>query len=1191
MFLRSLSLRGFKSFANKSILRFEPGITAIVGPNGSGKSNITDAALWVLGEQSARSLRGSTMQDVIFSGSTTRQSLGVAEVSLVLDNSDGTIPIEFSEVTILRRCYRSGESEYYINGSPCRLIDIQELLSDSGLGREMYSIISQGKIDDILNSRPEELRQLIDEAAGVLKHKKRKERALRKLTSMADKLTRARDILKEISRQLMPLEKQANVTEIHAKLTEELREVEVALAVIELRQYQESWEAYGEQLNKYQQEIDELKEQLEVKEAVVAECEEELEVKGVIAGDIGEHRRRVEGILQQVNSGLLLLEEKGRNLIERLSELRQKIYQLERRQAGNQEELSQLETERETADRKLTNLYSDLAELRKQAEHVKKESRRVNEVFEDLRSRLGTERRRLENAQHAHHENATAKLSAKEQVDFLQNQLTLTRSRLKNLLREKLSIESSLEKLQTGRQPLDAEIIKVQRLIESLSRDATNARRDYETTTAEHNNIAAKKAVLNDLTDKRSSSNAAAWLLGERQKIAGLLGTVGDVIVVKKKYDRAIEAVLAQDVHSLVAKDFSTITTALELLKERQDGFISMVPAQSKSKHSPELKFDWATPALDVVDCDALMRPAIELLLDRVFIVNNLREIIERINELPTGCLWATLSGEILTERGIVRRGVFSGENFGLLGCHRELAELQEREVVIEAKVAVAAKALQLLEADLDKKKQQLLDLSAKRQSLDSQIANHSARERDLKEQCAVLSEQEIELKQRIDVRLNELKDESQNEYSAQVSELKSVVAKIEAQLNSLRQEREKQIEKEKATMQQLGECQVEIASLTERQVHLKRRSISVSAELNDFKEALAHSIQVEAALENLRGRIEPVHGLYSELRLIAEDWERSLRESAEKEIGKTKEIREQLKAAQDSVRGLSEQLDNKRQAATDIQVKQGQLEVQVNSTIQRLVDELQVPIERALEIVPTDISSELYERKQRRLRAKLAELGPVNPLAVQEYQQLSQRQQFISKHVDDLIKSRRALEKVVKAIECKIEEEFFATFNKVNTHFQRVFAELFPGGRVALILTEADDESEAGIEIEAQPHGKALQALSLLSGGEKALVGLALLFAIYYTRPSPFYILDEVEAALDDINLQRFINLLNKMKADTQILIITHQRRTMETADSLYGVSMQADGVSKLISQKMTEATPSFSVEAEGMAPELKQV
>jgi len=1173
MFLRSLSLRGFKSFANKSVLKFEPGITSIVGPNGSGKSNITDAALWVLGEQRASTLRGSTMQDVIFSGSTTRQSLGVAEVSLVLDNSKGIIPIEYSEVTVLRRCYRSGESEYYLNGSPCRLIDIQEILSDSGLGREMYSIISQGKLDEVLNSKPEERRKLIEGAAGVSKHKKRKDKALRKMNSMGDNLTRAKDILKELNRQLIPLEKQAKNADVYFDMRDELKEAEVAIAVIELRGYQKKWEDKSGRLEEIKKKNAGFDKDYQKESQVIRDCEGELESRESVVGDINEHRRRTEGVEQQINSGLLLLEEKGRNLIERLSELRQKRYQDESRKKARTEELDRLEKERAQSDKSLGELYNELSILRKKTEQTKKESRSANDEYESLRKNLERARTKHDESKEALGESNTSISTAREQIDFLNSRKEAASVRESELSENIKASEGEVKKL---RESLDKSMSVVERInvdVESLRDEVRKSALECEEANTENNRLIAKVAALDNLSnDLRQYNKTAENLLKQGKKTDSIFGRVEEFISVSKEYEKAMEVALSRDLSTLIAKDYREIFKAIDSLGG-DDSPVSLIPAFGVGTEiNPEV-IDGAKRALDVVKFDKEISEAISLLLEEVYIVDDLEVFLKNGNRYPRKT-FVSLKGEILTAKGVIRKGFLKDESLGLIGCKREIKELRERQQVVESNAKSKENALYELkdglertEKDRDDKREAIRVDEAREISLRDKIVN-------LKEQLELLNNESTELNEGIESAKEEINrsDGKLGQHSGELEKLKEKIVFGETELDDLQKKREGSIEREKVTTTALSQCQVGIASFTERQVHLKQQITKLTDEIKESDDAFRFSENVERALERLRSRIEPVHDLYTDLRLKAEEWKEILKMQVEDEYNVTKETRTNLKAAQERSNQLLGKINELKEDETKVQVGIAKIEAKVNTTIENLVDELQVPLEKALEIVPEDSEIGAYEEKAKSFRLKLAEIGTVNPMAAKEYKEISERHGFLTDQIDDLLKSKKSLAKVVSAIEIKIEEKFNATLKDVNDNLQKVFGELFPGGKVRLIEIEGDDLNEPGIDIEAQPHGKKLQSLSLLSGGEKALVGLAFLFAIYYTRPSPFYILDEVEAALDDVNLQRLINLLEKLKDETQFLIITHQRRSMEIADSLYGVSMQADGVSTLMSQKLSD-------------------
>jgi chromosome segregation protein len=1182
LYLKSLTLKGFKSFAERSRLVLEPGVTVVVGPNGSGKSNISDAVLWVLGEQSAKTLRGNSMEDVIFAGSSARQPVGVAEADLVLDNSDATLPLEFDEVTITRRMFRNGESEYLLNQSPCRLMDVQELLHDTGLGRDTHSIISQGRIDELLNSRPEDRRSLIEEAAGVLKHKKRKERALRKLTSMDVHLDRIRDVLTEIDRQLRPLQRAADKAAEHRGLQDELTDLEVALAVGDLRILQEEWEGIGKREREQDAEIELARYRLAERERELGKFQSLLEEKGLFVGDLSEQRRRLQSVLERTNSGLLLLEEKGKNLVERVSELRQKIHYSDSRLVQRTSELEQIAEERAATDGKIQALYTQLGELRREAEQAKKgrlaseesltasmtEARRVRKDVDDARedlsgiqqslSALGLETELL-------NERATA---VRDGRSALMQTLSARRNRLEHLC-------SRIEHTRKEANLASTEVDKRVRIVESRRGTLDKIRIEFGDVRAQIRAIEEVDRAF------ESASPALAAMLAKREELPDVMGQLTEDVSVPEKYERALERVLGADVFCLLVKRRTSLGKTTAVLEKHGAKDFSLVPADAPARTDLPSEGPGVRLA-DVVECPPEVRAALEALIGDVRVVDTLNEAIAASKKSPWR--YATLEGHTVWPSGKLHVGPNLDEDSGVLARKRSLIDLQERTGALEAQVGEAESSLVEAEEGLAAAQQDALDLG---QTLAALTGEEASLREDVGRVEQSITEADTEAAG-IEVRLRQIDEKivkdrpQQRALTDRIEQGLKRIEKLEDETVARREERDARFREESEVATRLSTCQVEIAAVSEREVHLKRRFLSLTAEMQELDTTVDHSRTTEESLESLRERIQPLHDLYVVMLERAEHWAEKLRDRARFEQADSESLRHTIHEAQEAVRTAQAAVDEASEAMSGIRVEKAQLEVQVTSAVQKIVDDFGVPLERALETPPVEDHDGARD-KVHRLRKRIANLGPVNPVAVEEFAQLQGRRDFMQAQLDDLLSSRKALQKVILAIDRKVRDRFLETFELVDRHFQDIFTLLFPGGHASLALTEPDDPETTGVEVVAQPRGKRLQKMSLLSGGEKSLTALALLFAVYRTRPCPFYILDEVEAALDDTNLRRFIAFVDSLRTHTQFIVVTHQRRTMEMADVLYGVSMQADGVSKVVSQKVERPGTREEASADG--------
>ena len=1171
MHLKSLTLKGFKSFADKSVLQLEPGVTVVVGPNGSGKSNISDAVLWVLGEQSAKSLRGQAMEDVIFAGSSARQPVGVAEVDLVLDNTDGTLPLEFTEVTITRRMFRNGESEYLINQSPARLMDIQDLLHDSGLGRDTHSIISQGRLDEVLNSRPEDRRSLIEEAAGVLKHKKRKERALRKLTAMDAHLERARDISSEIERQLRPLQRQATKAQEHAGLVAELRELDVSLAVDDLRRQQTTWDELAKREKEAEADIDLSRYRLAEKERELTKFQSLLEEKGLFVGDLSEQRRRMQSILERLDAGLLLLEEKGKNLISRLSELRQKLHQSESRSSQRTRELESLSSQRGETESRLKALYSQLNELRREAEAVRKARMAADDELSRINAETRRTRKQLEDdrAEAAKAEQAlSAFVLEQELLAERANQIREARQAAQaTLSARRARLDALAGQLAHARRELalaDSDVDKRVRVLDSRRKDL-EAHRDRLTGSR------AESRGLHEVDRAfESASPALAWVLAMERDLPGLVGPIAEVIGAPQHYEALVERLLGADLFGLLVEDAASASAIAAQLVEHAEGEIALVPISgSRSRLRGTAKV--GKRLLDDLTCDAKMRPAVEALLGDVYVVDSIDAALEACAEDESGARFATTDGAVVWPSGKLTLGTQVSDTEGVLSRKRRINELIDEIGAFTAAVGEAESVHAGAEEALGAAQQDALELSQKIAALTGEHDSMLEEIGRLEQQMTALDTET----EGVDRRISDIGERTAKNRPA-IAALTARVTAAAVELERLeeasavsREQRDARFREEGAVSARLSTCQVEIATVSEREVHLKRQVNTIVSELRELKATVTASRETEVALELLRQRIQPIHDLYVVLQERAEHWSVKLKDRARFEQADSESLRETIHTAKDAVRLVQAEVDQKNMTASDLRVEKGQLEVQVNLAVRRIVEELDMPLETALAADALDNRTVAQDRAHR-LRKQISNLGPVNPVAMEEFETLRSRRDFMNTQIEDLDSSRRALQKVVAAIDRKMRDRFLETFEQVDKHFQEIFAVLFPGGHSQLQLTEPDDPETTGVEVIAQPRGKKLAKMTLLSGGEKSLTALALLFAVYRTRPCPFYILDEVEAALDDTNLRRFVAFVDSMRHHTQFITVTHQRRTMEMADVLYGVSMQADGVSKIVSQKL---------------------
>ncbi|MBI4733703.1 MAG: chromosome segregation protein SMC [Rubrobacteridae bacterium] len=1173
MYLKSLTLRGFKSFADRTVLRFENGVTGIVGPNGSGKSNISEAVMWVLGEQSARSLRSGSMEDVIFAGSSSRPALGMVEVSLSFSNNDGILPIEFSEVTITRRLYRSGESDYYINNSPCRLLDIQDLLSDSGLGKGLYSIIGQGRLEEILNSKPEEKMMLLEEAAGIIKHKKRRDRALKRLSSMDQNLQRAKDISVEITRQLKPLRTQANKTRQFNDLSDELRSLDIGLAVFDLKDLQDDWEKTIFVENDLKERIADLKQELSARHEATEKLQLEFETKNFYSGDISEKRRKLQSVEDKVRSGIDLLEEKGKNIEQRIAEVRYAINQSDQRK-------NKLTDQRRWLEKEKSSLVSDIEQHDQLLEKFEKQFTEINEKRKAVEDELGNLKLQLQAEGRASDNCRAESANLNVAIHNAENQLNFYNNELESLTKKRMSIYQQLDEKKRDLEIIGIEVTGLEFQVNDLEMSRTKLQNEFDQANKKENELrqyfAGVKARIEALKDIVDSFPTTEDITGSFKSYdsAGIIGLVKDVIKVRPEYEKAIEAALGADIFC-VALENSEVLQQIASNKNDYDSInlTSFVP-NDKARAKPPTNDLFATVwALDVVSYPETYKHTINALLSHVYIASDFNAA-SSLQEKLEDQMMVTMDGEILLPNGKVIFGAAS-EAIGILGYQRELEELADKLDEYDKAINKENTVQNELKARINSINQQKEIHSKQLRSKMVQQSNFKQSIKDLEPELSRVSAKVNSMTDRVKTIEKRFTDDKEkltrlnHESRAQ----KDKVFNLQFRFDELQKDREAFLNEEMKLKIDMGKIRADLNSLNDRSSHNTKRLTGVTRELENFDTQNDTEREFLDHLKKLFEKIPLVKTAHKQLLTAVSFRHDQISEMTLFEEGSLEDLRQELRQGQIEINKLSDLAESTMERLHEAELRKAQLELKVTSAVQKVVDEYDVPLEKALE-QGIAVPREEAESRASALRRKIAALGPINPIAIEEFEQLQERHRVFTEQMEDLQRGRRALMKVINAIELKMKDCFVETFEKVNEGFQHVFESLFPGGHAELVMTDPDDIYNSGVDIAAQPSGKRLQRISLLSGGEKSLVALAFSFALYQIKPSPFYILDEVEAALDDINLQRFIALLIRLKLNSQVLIITHQRRTMEVCDTLYGVSMQADGVSRLISQKFSEVT-----------------
>ncbi|MEI8057994.1 MAG: chromosome segregation protein SMC [Actinomycetes bacterium] len=1184
MHLKSLTLRGFKSFASSTTLHFEPGITCVVGPNGSGKSNVVDAIAWVMGEQGAKSLRGGKMEDVIFAGTSGRPPLGRAEVILTIDNADGALPIEYSEVTISRTMFRNGGSEYAINGAPSRLLDVQELLSDSGIGREMHVIVGQGQLDAILSASPEDRRGFVEEAAGVLKHRKRKEKALRKLDAMQNNLTRLQDLTSELRRQLKPLGRQAEVARRAAVIQADLRDSRLRLMADDLITLRDTIDQEVADETALRDRRSGVETELASAQARESVLDAEMTGEAPVLARAQETWFRLSSLRERVRGTAALAAERARHLQPEPEE--------ERRGRAPEEleaDAVQVRAEEGELGRTVTDDRQALAVAvtgRAQAEGAQAgEEQRLTALV-----RAAADRReglvRLTGQVHG----ATSRLEARTaEVERLSAQIAEARARADKATADFHALETQVAGLDEGEVGLDAEHDDASNELAIAENRVSALRLEEQEFERERHALTARVEAL-EIGLSRKDGGAAVLAAGER--LSGVLGTVAALVRVKAGYEGAISAALGPLADAVAVGSVSRAVDAVTLLKSDDAGRASMLVGGARTPDRstwPQLPpgIEWA---IDLVTVPDELRGAISTALARVAVVQDLEtaQALVAVHDVVA----VTREGDVLGP-GIAHGGSASVPS--LLEVQAAVDEARERlgavthrceRVRFELSRAheVAAVAQQRLDATLVRLHESDARMAAVAEQLGQfgSVARSASGEAD-RLAAAIAS-------------ATTARDADQATYDELSARLAAAeVAPDDGEPSTVERDRlaaeaiqARRLEVDARLAVRTGEER--LRALADRAEQLERAAISERA-------ARARQIERRAARERAAATATAVHaGAVATLARLEVSVAVSSSERDAAEQART--VRDaELHSLRARTRELQSELESLTSSVHRDEIARAEQRLRIESLESKAMEEFGVDSETLLTEYSPDIEvppsaaapgDEIdpnapepqpypYVREEQEKRLRLAErslsvLGKVNPLALEEFSALEERHRFLNEQLDDLKRSRTDLLDIIKDVDERVQQVFSEAYADVEREFERIFGRLFPGGEGRLILTDPSDLLTTGIEVEARPPGKKVKRLSLLSGGERSLTAIAFLVALFKARPSPFYIMDEVEAALDDVNLGRLLEILAELREDSQLLIITHQKRTMEIADALYGVAMRGDGVTTVIGQRLRQ-------------------
>lgn len=1182
MFLKRLDVVGFKSFAERISVDFVPGVTAVVGPNGSGKSNITDAIRWVLGEQSAKSLRGSKMEDIIFAGSDSRRALNFAEVTLTLDNEDQALPVEYNEVSVTRRVYRSGDSEFLINKQQCRLKDIIDLFMDSGLGREAFSIISQGKVEEILNSKAEDRRTIFEEAAGVLKYKTRKKKAEQKLFETQENLNRVSDILHELESQVEPLKIQASLAKEYLEKKEELENFEVTLTVYEIEDIHTKWDQLSKNLELHQQSEIKLSSELQKREAKIEEWRERVSALDESIDDL-------QNVLLHATKELEKLEGRKEVLKERKKNAAQNQHQLERNSKEFTSKVELLTSEKSVQTGVLSRLKGEAADLEKQ----------LNTHIAELKLYSGNIEEKIESLKSDYIELLNNQAGSKNELRIIEQQLEQQEFRYSRLnesneefLRKRREIAEKKTSVQQfvkqAKEKLDQQVknyYEVQRKLETLKNNYQKQEKNLYQAYQFLQQAKSRKEMLEELEEDFSGfyQGVKEVLKARNHKLSGIEGAVAELISVPKQYETAIEIALGAAMQHIVVDSETNARAAISFLKQHSYGratFLPLTVVKGKALSSAQAKLIGGHPsfvgaAASLIGYDAKYREIITNLLGNVVITKDLKGANELAKILQYRSRIVTLEGDVVNPGGSMTGGAVKQKTSSLLSRKGELEEIKKKLSDMEDKTGQLENGVKQLKSEIGEQETQLEGLRKKGEGLRSE------------EQTLIGDLREIEFAEKnINERLT-LYDLDKNQYTEEketllsrkhelselLKNLSGEITRLDQEIKQLSEQKSAESISKEALQAKINEWKVLLAAKNEQLSNANEKWARVSEELTEYQEKLEN---VQSDLQLLTSEMTNSSSGEEQLELESKRMLQDKNETVKLISSRREErvkIQLELEDAELEAKELKRQHKGIVEVLKDEEIKLNRYDVELETRLSHLREEYMLTFEAAKEQYPLTIPVEEARKKVKLIKLAIEELGTVNLGAIEEYERVSERYEFLLEQKTDLQEAKDTLFQVISEMDEEMIRRFEQTFKGIRSHFEPTFQALFGGGRADLRLTDPGDLLRTGVEIVAQPPGKKLQNLGLLSGGERALTAIALLFSILKVRPVPFCILDEVEAALDEANVSRFSKYLKRYSDETQFIVITHRKGTMEEADVLYGVTMQESGVSRLVSVRLEES------------------
>lgn len=1183
MFLKSIEVQGFKSFANKMVFEFHKGITGIVGPNGSGKSNVADAVRWVLGEQSAKQLRGSKMEDVIFSGTESRKPLGFAYVAITLDNSDHQLAVEYDTVTVSRRVYRSGESEYKINGHNCRLKDVQELFFDTGIGKEGYSIIGQGQIDKILSGKPEERRELFDEAAGIVKYKRRKALTEKNLAEEQQNLSRVRDILYELEKQVGPLAKQSETARIYLKHRDTLKQYDANMYLLSFYQLKKDSAAIDEkmdivstQLKDSQENFEKIKSAYAQMEALMEQYDQKISQDQEVCNQQALEKQRLEGgknVLVSKTDGISSKEEQFDALILEteagIEEKKKLSEESEKELKALEAELQELEQHKNSSEEALNSMSGTMTSLRDQ---IDSQNSDIIEFLNEAANIKG----RMQRYETMQEQTQIRQSELNQKLIALQSEESSEGELVEAFKKEAQGIELELERLQ-------AEQSACKKRAAKISDDLMKCREAFNAAEKSFHEESARYQTLKNITERYDGYGVSIRKIMERKSdYRGIIGVVADIIHVSKEYEIAIETALGGSISNIVTDNEQTAKSMIQLLKKNRFGRATFLPLTSirgrRAENADRICGEEGVIGLasDLIRVDSQFGHLADYLLGRVFIVDHIDHALALAKKYRYSLRIVTLEGESLNPGGSLSGGAYKNTG-NLLGRHREMEELQKHVETLRKEGASLKQQINQLQSDKDSNKAAMEKNTAEESRLtlhqntvrlrlkqvDESRGEHAKSIQDINRETAQIKTQQEQIRQfrqQLTVQMDELEAKKKN--------AEELVASLTAKLEEIS-------EQEKDFNSQTADMRIHYANQVQKKSFIRKSMDQNRSEIRHLQEKLADYRAQKAVFGSEKDAIRrQIDETEAQIAALTEEMTKSqavLRQKTDERskyaaehktfFAKREELSEtisQLDKEQFRLGSQKEKLEESRSQLSSYMWEEYGLTYQ---TARELSDD-------ALQALPLAKLKKMTADVKGQIKA----LGNVNVNAIEEYKAVAERYETMKTQHDDMVEAEEKLAGIIEDLNSSMQKQFKEKFMQIQKEFDRIFKLLFGGGKGTLELADPENLLETGVIITAQPPGKKLQNMMQLSGGEKALTAIALLFAIQSLKPSPFCLLDEIEAALDDANVKRFAEYLHNLTKDTQFIVITHRRGTMNTADILYGITMQEKGVSTLVSVNLIE-------------------